>query len=162
MKTSFYVFLCAFLMISLSISCSSDDPESQQEEQEMEQDMEEETLSGNYFGTWDSTTPTVTFTGFAITAKFVVNASNSSRIDADFFATDNYTSCCSTTNPNDGTMRINLDGSAITSFTFNDTIVDCEGSFTGSGFIDATGAFVIDFTGNDCDGAHVGQLIFRK
>lgn len=157
MKTSFKLFLCAFLMISLSISCSSDDPEPQ-EEQEME---EEETLSGEYTGTWDSTTPTVTFSGFPITAKFVVSSSNPNRINAEFFATDSYVSCCST-NPNDGTMVINLDGSTITSFTFNDTIVDCEGSFTGSGIIDATGTFVIDFTGDDCDGAHVGQLKFKK
>ena len=45
---------------------------------------------------------------------------------------------------------------------FTDTIVDCEGNFSGDGMIDANGNFIIDFTGNDCDGDHVGQLLFIK
>jgi hypothetical protein len=120
-----------------------------------------ETFTGNYRGTWNSTTPTATFTDFGISARFVVSASNPNRIDAQFFATTNYTSCCST-NTNDGTMVINLDGNTITSFSFTDTIVACEGSFSGDGVINASGAFIIDFTGNDCDGSHVGQLAFIK
>ena len=147
------VSLCLFIC-----SCSSDDGN---EPVQMEEDPVEETFTGDYRGTWNSTTPTATFTDFGISARFVVSASNPNRIDAQFFATTNYTSCCST-NANDGTMVINLDGNTITSFSFTDTIVGCEGTFSGDGVINASGAFIIDFTGNDCDGAHVGQLAFTK
>ncbi|MFT5892184.1 MAG: hypothetical protein ACI9Y7_002294 [Dokdonia sp.] len=147
------VCLCLFIC-----SCSSDDGN---EPVQMEEDLVEETFAGDYRGTWNSTTPTATFTDFGISARFVVSAVNPNRIDAQFFATSNYTSCCST-NVNDGTMIINLDGTTITSFAFTDTIVDCEGTFSGDGVINASGTFVIDFTGNDCDGSHVGQLAFTK
>ena len=139
-------------------SCSSDDGN---EPVQMEDDPVEESFTGNYRGTWNSTTPSITYTDFAISARFVVSASNPNRIDAEFFATSNFTSCCST-NANDGTMVIQLDGDTITSFAFTDTIVDCEGSFSGDGMINASGNFVIDFTGTDCDGDHVGQLLFIK
>lgn len=152
--TSYAWMLCLCLFI---FSCSSDDGN---EPVQME-DPIEETLSGNYTGTWNSETPSITYTDFAISARFVVSASNPNRINAEFFATPNYTSCCST-NANDGTMIINLDGNTITSFSFTDTIVDCEGTFSGDGMINANGSFVIDFTGNDCDGNHVGQLVYTK
>lgn len=153
--TSYAWILCLCLFIC---SCSSDDDN---EPQQMEEDPVAETFTGNYRGTWNSTTPTATYTDFGISARFVVSPANPNRIDAQFFATTNYTSCCST-NANDGTMVINLNGNTITSFTFTDTIVDCEGSFTGTGVINTNGHFVIDFVGNDCDGDHVGQLIFIK
>lgn len=158
MKTHliFYAWIvCLCLFIS---GCSSDDGN---EPVQMEDDPVEESFTGNYRGTWNSVTPSITYTDFAISARFVVSASNPNRIDAEFFATSNYTSCCST-NANDGTMIINLDGDTITSFSFTDTIVDCEGSFSGDGMINANGNFIIDFTGNDCDGDHVGQLLFIK
>ena len=142
-----------------SSSCSSDDGNEPQQMEE--EDPVEEIFTGDYRGTWNSVTPSITFTDFAISARFVVSNSNPNRINADFFATSNFTSCCST-NANDGTMIINLDGNTITSFSFTDTIVDCEGNFSGNGIIDENGSFVIDFTGNDCDGDHVGQLLFIK
>jgi hypothetical protein len=154
--TPYAWMLCLCLFLS---SCGSDDGNEPQQMEE--EDPIEETFSGNYRGTWNSVTPSITYTDFAISARFVVSASNPNRIDAEFFATSNYTSCCST-NVNDGTMIINLDDTTITSFTFTDTIVDCEGSFSGDGIINANENFVIDFTGTDCDGAHVGQLVFIK
>lgn len=154
-RTLLTIAWALYLCIALS-SCSSDDNGTNQE-----MEMTEETLAGNYIGTWNSTTPSVTFTDFIISAKFVISPSDPNLILAEFFATSNLTSCCST-NANDGTMTINLDGNTITSFSFIDTIVGCEGNFTGSGIIDADGRFLIDFTGSDCDGEHVGQLILRK
>jgi len=153
--TPYAWIVCLCLFIS---SCSSDDGN---EPVQMEEDPVEESFTGDYRGTWNSVTPSVTFTDFPISARFVVSASNPNRIDAEFFATSNFTSCCST-NANDGTMIINLDGNTITSFSFTDTIVDCEGSFSGDGMINANGNFIIDFTGNDCDGDHVGQLLFIR
>ena len=50
----------------------------------------------------------------------------------------------------------------INGFSFNDQIVDCTGNFGGTGVINSMGAFVIDFTGNDCDGDHVGQIVLSK
>lgn len=159
MKTHLTHFTWIICLCVCLFSCSSDD--NNNEPQQMEEDPVEASFTGNYLGTWNSVTPTITYTDFAISARFVESASNPNRINAEFFATSNYTSCCST-NANDGTMIINLDGNTITSFTFTDTIVDCEGSFSGDGMIDANGNFIIDFTGNDCDGDHVGQLLFIK
>ena len=116
-------------------------------------------LSGNYRGLWNSTTPSVTFTDFPVSAKFVVNADNT-IINAEFFA--NSSLSANTTSGNHGTMVIRLDGKTITSFNFNDTIPGCTGSFSGSGTINSFGVFIINFTGNDCDGNHVGVLTFEK
>ncbi|WP_299680290.1 hypothetical protein [uncultured Dokdonia sp.] len=159
MKTHLTLYAWMLCLCLFICSCSSDD--NNNEPQQMEEDPVEESFTGDYRGTWNSVTPSITYTDFAISAKFVVSAANPNRIDAQFFATSNFTSCCST-NANDGTMIINLDGDTITSFSFIDTIVDCEGSFSGNGMIDANGNFIIDFTGNDCDGDHVGQLLFIK
>ena len=60
-------------------------------------------------------------------------------------------------------MNVEFDGDTITSFYYNDVITDCSGVFTGSGGIRASDrAFVINFTGNDCDGDHVGQIVLKK
>lgn len=158
MKKQFLFSTWAICLIFLLFSCGSDDNGS---DPEMDEEMMEQTLSGNYTGTWNSVTPSVTFTDFPISATFTENPSNPDLITAAFFATSNFTSCCST-NSNDGTMIFNLDDNTITSFSFVDTIVDCEGNFSGDGIIDNSGRFIIDFTGSDCDGEHVGQLIFRR
>jgi len=119
-------------------------------------------LSGNYLGSWSSTTPSATFSGVAVSAKFQYSGSNSDRLIGEFFISSNYTPCCSA-GSNDGTLIVEFDGDTITSFHYNDVITDCSGVFNGSGEIRATDkAFVINFTGNDCDGDHVGQIILRK
>mgnify|MGYP001080707895 CR=1 FL=1 len=120
------------------------------------------TLEGNYTGTWSSTTPTATFNGVSVSAKLQYSGSNTDNLIGEFFISGDYTVCCSA-GSNDGTLDIDFDGDTITAFHYNDVITGCSGVFTGSGEIRATDkAFVIDFTGNDCDGSHVGQIILRK
>lgn len=141
-------------------SCSSSE-----EEPEIEQISEEETtLEGNYQGLWNSTTDTdAVFTDYPVSAKITFANSAKTRLRAEFFATSTFSSCCKDEG-NDGTMTMNLEGDAITSFSFNDQIVDCTGSFTGTGSITSKNPYTlkIDFTGNDCDGNHVGELLFTR
>ncbi len=145
-----------FLFIT---SCSSDDsaPVEEQEEQK------EITLEGDYTGTWNSTTDMdITFTDYIVSARFEFSNTAKTKLRGEFFATPSFTSCCN--NNNDGTMLLNLDGDTISSFSFNDIITNCEGNFTGKGSITSKTPFTleIDFTGSDCDGQHIGQLVFKR
>ena len=119
-------------------------------------------LSGNYTGSWNSTTATATFGGVSVSAKLKYVGSNTEKLTGEFFISGNYTVCCSA-GSNDGTLIIEFDGDTITSFRYNDVITDCSGIFDGNGEIRSTDrALVINFTGNDCDGDHVGQIILKK
>lgn len=158
---TFGQLLLVILMVFMS-SCSSSDDDSSTPDTPPPPPVGEDTLKGNYRGTWNSTTPTATFVDFLISVK--INGENtngnSTTLTGEFFATSSFTSCCG--NANDGTIVINLDGNTITSFSFNDQIVDCTGNFSGSGEVNSEGDFIIDFTGNDCDGNHVGQIVLSK
>jgi hypothetical protein len=116
-------------------------------------------LAGGYKGTWTSVTPTTSFNGFPISARFTSNA-DETRLTGEFFAASGFKVCCST-GDNDGTMAMDINGTTISNFTFNDVITNCSGNFIGSGIISGI-EFIIDFTGTDCDGEHVGQMIFEK
>jgi len=137
------------------MSCSSDEVAPI-----IEEEPEVETLTGNYTGGWTSTTQTTSFTNFPISAKLTADPEER-FLSGGFFATASYTSCCSS-GANDGSISIALDGDSITSFSLSVIIPDCEGFFRGAGVVTATGNLVIDITGNDCDGDHIGQLVFRK
>lgn len=153
--------LSTLLLVFVLFSCSSNDDEPEVEQKEEETEI---TLEGNYQGLWNSTTDTdAVFTDFPVSAKIAFANSAKTRLRAEFFATSTLTSCCKDEG-NDGTMTMNLDGDAITSFSFNDQIVDCTGSFTGTGSITSKDPYTIkiDFTGNDCDGNHVGELLFTR
>ncbi len=117
------------------------------------------TLAGDYSGTWDSTTPSATFSGVSVSARLTANAQETT-LSGPFFISSNFVSCCGSTN--DGTIRIIIDGNTITSFTYTDTISGCSGNFSGTGEINSNGALVIDFTGMDCDGDHIGKLVLTK
>ncbi|MGD1946949.1 MAG: hypothetical protein ACFB0A_11975 [Croceivirga sp.] len=159
MKSLKQSFSILFVVIHL-LSCSSDDSSGQEEEKEESL----VTLEGDYIGTWNSNTDLdITYTDFGISAKFTFANSEKTRLRGEFFATTSFTSCCGSPG-NDGTMLINLDGDTIESFTFNDQIIDCTGNFNGSGRITSKTPYTlqIDFTGNDCDGNHIGQMIFRR
>jgi len=152
-----------FLLFPLTIclSCGDDDGEEQMEQMEEEVEI---TLEGDYRGTWDSTTDMdITYDGFPISAKFRFAGNSETRLSGEFFATSNFSSCCSD-NANDGTMFLDLDGDTITDFDFNDTITDCTGTFSGTGSIISNDPYTleINFTGNDCDGNHIGQMIFIR
>jgi len=118
------------------------------------------TLAGDYTGSWSSTTPSETFSGVPVSARLTANAQETT-LSGSFFISSNFVPCCGTTN--DGTIRINVDGNTITSFTYADAIPGCTGNFSGTGEINNnTKALVIDFTGTDCDGDHVGELVLSK
>ena len=154
-KTIILIALITFM------GCSKDDDESG-ETTSTPTPIDYSILSGNYTGTWSSTTQTATFSSVPVSAKLQYSGSNTDKLIGEFFISGNYTVCCSAGN-NDGTLDIDFDGDTITSFRYNDVITDCSGTFDGSGEIRATDkAFVIDFTGNDCDGDHVGQIVLRK
>ena len=161
MKSIWKCFLLLPLVISLS--CSSDDGAAETEEmgEEMEEEIGEITLEGEYRGTWSSTTDLgITFSGVTISAIFEFTDETETSLRGWFFLS----AAPRAISENLGTMRISLDGNAITSFRFFDTIPDCNGDFTGTGSITSENPFTleIDFTGEDCDGNHVGQLVFTR
>ncbi len=160
MNKKVIVPLSVIALFFMLFSCSSNDDEPDVEQKE----EEEATLEGDYQGLWNSTTDTdAVFTDFPISAKISFASSDKTRLRAEFFATSTFTSCCKDEG-NDGTITMNLEGDAISSFNFNDQIVNCTGSFTGTGSITSKDPYTIkiDFTGNDCDGNHTGELLFTR
>lgn len=154
----FYAIPFFTLLFIYTIACSSSD-----DSNEMAQNPEQEVgFKGNYSGTWNSTTPSITYTDYpvSITIEQERESGGEITLTGPFYATANQVSCCGS--PDDGSVVIKIVENQITSFTFTDRIVDCTGSFTGSGQVSANGTLVIDFTGTDCDGEHVGQMRFSK
>ncbi len=117
------------------------------------------TLAGDYSGNWDSTTPSASFFGVDVSTRLTSNAQET-RLSGPFFISPNLEPRFGATN--DGRIVIELDGNTITSFTYTDAIPGCTGNFSGTGEITSTGALVIDFTGTDCDGDHVGKIVLTK
>lgn len=158
MKIFRTIFFLLFPLI-ICLSCSDDDgPEEEPKEEN------EITLEGDYIGTWNSNTDMdITYTDFGISAKFVFENTAKTSLKGEFFATTSFSSCCDS-GDNDGTMFLDLDGDSISAFSFNDIITDCTGTFSGSGSITSKNPYTlqIEFTGNDCDGNHTGQLIFKR
>lgn len=160
-KTVFF-----FLSLILLVSCSSNDDEQEQEQEQVQEQEEEKeaTLEGNYLGTWNSSTDqNIVFTDFGVSAKFEFANAAQTRLNGEFFATTAFSSCCNS-GDNDGSMILDLDGNDIISFSFNDIITNCTGNFSGTGSITSITPYTIqiNFTGNDCDGNHTGQLNFRR
>ena len=152
------ILAISFMGCSGSDDSSDDNPKQEEEEEE----VEEATLEGDYTGGWSSTTPTATFSGVPVSARLTFQGTNENRLVGAFFISSNFTVCCSS-GDNDGTLIIDFDGTSITSFRYNDVITGCSGTFTGDGFIRSSdGALIISFTGNDCDGDHVGEIILWK
>ena len=154
-KTFLMNKLMIILLLFCFVGCSSSDDDSPEEKQE------EVSLEDKYVGTWNSVTPTATFTDVPISAKLKLVEGNADRLIGELFISSDFTVCCSS-GSNDGTLTIDFDGDTITLFHYTDVITGCSGAFDGAGSIRADGAFVIDFTGNDCDGSHVGQFILKK
>lgn len=73
-----------------------------------------------------------------------------------FFISSNFTPCCG--EKNDGTISFKIEGNQILNFSYNDTIPDCTGVFSGTGTIDSNGNLEINITGSDCDGNHIATL----
>ena len=153
-----YIYISFFMAICLSCSSDNESGDIPEEEQNLV------TLEGDYIGTWNSTTDLdITYTDFGISAKFSFANGSNTRLRGEFFATTSFSSCCDS-GINDGTMVLDLDGDDITSFSFNDIITNCTGTFSGTGSVTSKTPYTIsiDFTGEDCDGNHIGQMIFRR
>lgn len=115
------------MVIFCFMGCSSSDDSSVEKEEEV-------SLDDKYVGTWNSTTPSATFTGVPISAKLRPLSTNANRLVGELFISSNFTVCCSS-GTNDGTLTIDFDGNTITSFRYNDVITDCTGTFIGDGTI---------------------------
>ena len=146
-----FVFMLPILTLCL-MGCKSDDDQAPQEDLRY--------LRGNYVGTWNSVTPSQTYTDFNISARIQISATN--EVTGTFFYTKNFNVCCSE-GENDGTFKMEVNGNTITTFRLDDVQTDCTGVFIGSGTIsESEDTLVIDFTGDDCKGDHVGQMILVK
>lgn len=144
-----------FTLVQLS-ACSSNDVTPQ-----VVDDDTPATLGGKYTGGWTSTTQYTSFSSYPISIDLVLSA-DKTKMSGDFYATGNFTSCCNS-GASDGKIVLAMDGDIITDFSYDDIIPNCMGRFYGSGvIIKANGNLIIDFTGTDCDGDHVGQLVFKK
>ncbi len=146
----------SFILLGLVLNaCGSDDS------QEEEEQIEETTLEGEYRGSWTSVTETTSFTGVPVSARFAFASNSETRLLGEFFISSNFTSCCES-GPNDGSLTMEIDGATITSFRYNDIIPNCGGTFNGTGTISSSEVLEIAFTGNDCDGNHVGTITLSK
>lgn len=160
MKIKFYQssFLVVILTLFISLlSCSKSDV------LDDGGDIETETFvghEGKYPGGWTSTTPSTSFTNYPVSAILRYSNAPQTKIKGEFFATLNFKSCCNL--ENDGTFTFEIENNQIKNFNLDDKIVGCEGTFKGNGTIAENGNLIIEFTGNDCDGAHVGTLVFRR
>ncbi|WP_047547756.1 hypothetical protein [Psychroserpens sp. Hel_I_66] len=148
------ITLCLVSILFLSLlSCNSDDDNNQVQPISTE-------LEGDYVGTWNSVTPTTSFTDYAFSASLEIVDTN--ILTGSWYAIDSFEGCCSE-GDDDGTITMSITGNTITSFLLEDIITDCSGTFTGDGFIrESDNALVVNFTGTDCDGLHEGQMIFEK
>jgi len=149
----YHLKLIAFLILSISLTqCGT--------EEDTEDNNEVITLEGDYTGTWASMTENSLFPGTIISTKLRFLNGNENKLVGEFFVSGNFTSCCNS-GPNDGTLSMDVDGDMITSFTYNDIIPDCGGTFNGTGEVRTNEELFINFTGQDCDGNHVGTIILR-
>ena len=149
--------LLSILVIALALSCSGSD------DADVDSTPEQAVgFKGDYSGTWNSTTPSITYTDYPISITIEQERKSGEEITltGPFYATASQTSCCGSVD--DGSVVIKIVDQTITSFTFVDRIVGCTGNFAGSGTIGSNGDLIIEFTGTDCDGDHIGVMRFRK
>ena len=158
MKSFMKLFVITTILI-LGFSCSKDDEGSKEKEED-----KLITLEGDYRGSWSSTTDMdITYDNFGISAKLAFSNSTEDRLTGEFFATSSLASCC-VAGENDGTLVLDLDGDDITAFRLNSKVQNCTGDFIGSGTITSGSPYTlkINFTGNDCDGNHIGEMVFAR
>lgn len=158
MKTkSVFYLIRSFQMVALLlfISCSTSDDSN---DSNPDSNPSSNAPEGAYTGTWTSSTSTgATFTDFPVYSILIFN-SDKTRVNGEFFVSPKtYNSSM-----NDGTITMQLEGNTVTSFLLNDTLLNCTGTFNGTGQLSDDGTFVISFTGTDCDGDHVGEMVFSK
>ncbi len=119
----------------------------------------EDTISGRYVGGWNSNPPTSNiYENYPISA--IVTLVSENEYEGEFFFTNSHVSCCGS--ENDGTIKMSISGTSITSWTYDDRVRGCFGEFMGSGTIESDGRLFIDFTGGDCEGEHADAFLFLR
>lgn len=112
-------------------------------------------LSGKYKGVWDDNF----YTAFGISAEITQSGNNISGI---FYYSSSYTSCCG--GSDDGTIAFSFNElGTITNFRYAQDLLNymggCPGSYVGSGNREGDFTFMVNFTGDDCDGRHEGGVL---
>jgi hypothetical protein len=115
--------------------------------------------SGNYTGLWNSESTKRTFTDLPVSAT--INEVASGQFTGGFFISNNFTSCCNS-GENDGVISFTIDNNMLSDFKYDDIIPNCNGLFIGSGTLLEDNSIIINVTGNDCDGDHVGTITLSK
>ena len=116
-------------------------------------------LDGRYIGTWDDNL----YTNFGISADLKIDQG---ILSGPFYYSAGFVACCG--GSNDGHIRLQIDGQAITSFVYNQSLEAfmggfCSGKYEGEGKIVDLINLHIDFTGDDCEGPHTdGKIILTR
>ena len=148
-----HFFVVTLTSIMLFSSCSGDDEEQQVVE-------ETNTVEGRYVGGWNSNPPTANvYENEPISA--IITMSGENEFTGEFFFSNAHVPCCGG-DGNNGTIMMSIDGTTITSWSYDDTIPGCPGRFMGSGTIASDGRLLIDFTGSDCEGEHADASLFLR
>lgn len=146
--------LLLLLFSTVLLNCGKEDEEEGIEI--IEEVIEEDTLEEKYSGTWSSTLPSKTYDEIPISAK-ITPVEGTDNWTGEFFFTSNYKPCCGDVG-NNGTLELTIEGDQITVFEYDDTLTNCEGTFTGTGEVDGS-TLKISFTGFDCEGNHSDGLM---
>lgn len=112
-------------------------------------------LEGKYIGSWDDNL----YTDFGISAELTFSQN---RLSGPFYYSASFTACCG--GSDDGSIAITLDGNTITLFRYVQSLDSfmggaCDGLYSGDGMVENLTSLSINFTGEDCEGAHTGGKI---
>lgn len=114
-------------------------------------------LNGNYLGAWDDNI----YVNQPITST--LTADDNGNVSGNLFFSKNFKPCCG--GFDDGDIRFTIVGGSVTNFIYDENLRNykggCTGKFPGTGKFDII-SFEVDFTGDDCDGSHVGKLRLKK
>ena len=116
-------------------------------------------VEGRYFGTWDDNL----FEGIPISLELTHTSGN--QYDGPIYISLNWTA--SWGGETDGSVTFDIDQDDINLFEFDQLLPDyaedgCPGYYSGPGTIDDEFNMDISFTGDDCDGHHIGTLVLER
>jgi len=156
MRKIFALYLVVFMSM---LACSKD-------QNSPDEEIPDETVfevEGQYIGTWDDNF----YSDFPISAE--INSKGNGTYGGPFFYSQlgPFTPCCMDSGDN-GSISFDIKGDSVTNFVYDQDLRfykgGCPGKYKGSGvWSEENGWLTIDFTGDDCDGTHVGgQIILRS
>ena len=114
---------------------------------------------GEYRGLWNSIAENGSvYTDLFLTA--IITEVSEGEFTGSLYISDDFTSCCDTPGDNgDGPLTISIvDGNV--NFTWSEVNPGCIGEFRATGMLTETNRLLLDLTGNDCEGDHVGSIEF--